>query len=613
MITNLARLGFPLIKPEKIPLHVRQTDDLALSTNIKQKYKNKRIQSKLLVGEDRPEEVKLDDEKILKKVDILVDRIKINVESGVYSLDVSNKIYELLQIFEEESYIMNIESLNHYLDIIDGLSDVIINSLDILGSTKEKNLTQSYIKILINIKRIIETMINNYNKPLEEKKIILEKLLKTKTVKEINTKAIDDLRKLKLAEEKKKSSKTDAMVSKMDSILKGLESVAKGEAVPRGAEDAEDVAPMPVSTSKPSSSLKPKSLSFSSPAVSSSSPDTEVFYTARKQDLEPVDEEVGEEDEEAKPEKIVTAEIKKQTEEYDKQLMDLQGEYKLAEYDLYALKKSIEKIENKLQVEKEQFSILKTRPLPNTDKKRRKLYRKEQEKLTIIDELNKNLQNEKGKYDSILAYMKDLEGILDSTLKRLQELDQVDGKTEQAMKLLEELQKDRPIRAGADGEDEFKADVGIADEDGPVEEEDDVAYEPTTTKYISANVAFKELKEKYDDYLLNEMAESSLKSFITKFFKRYGKEKAVAGRKSALHMKIGGEDYTVTQFLNEFDRDYVVDFAMKYLKTFTYKRVVITPTAYIPNNPITTTEFQVLLNLPNDGKLARTIHPDFGI
>lgn len=605
MITNLARLGFPLIKPEKIPLHVRHTDDLALSTNIKQKYKNKRIQSKLLVGENRPEAVKLDDEKVLKKVDILVDRIKINVESGVYSLDVSNKIYELLQIFEEESYIMNIDSLNHYLDIIDGLSDVIINSLDILGSTKEKNLTQSYIKILINIKRIIETMINNYNKPLEEKKIILEKLLKTKTVKEINTKAIEDLRKLKLAEEKKKSSKTDAMVSKMDSILKGLESVVKGEAVPRDAEDAEDAVPMPVS------SMKPKSLSFSSPAVSSSSPDTEAYFTARKPDLEPVDEEGD--DEEAKPEKIVTAEIKKQTEEYDQQLMDLQREYKLAEYDLYALEKSIKKIENKLQVEKEQFSILKTRPLPNTDKKRRKLYRKELEQLTIIDELNKNLQNDKEKYDNILAHMKELEGILDSTFKKLQQLEQVDGKTEQAIQLLEELQKERPIRAGAGGDDEYKADAGIADEDGPIEEEDDVADEPTTTKYISANVAFKELKKKYDDYLLNEMADSSLKSFITKFFKRYGKEKAVAGRKPALHMTIGRDDYTVTQFLNEYDKDYVVDFAMKYLKTFTYKRVVITPTAYIPNNPITTTDFQILLNLPNDGNLARTIHPDFGL
>lgn len=251
---QLQKMGYYTGKNTEEPkVYKRYTDDIALDSGLQQKIRRDKILNLIALGTGDKQE-KPDEEKVVDTINGLIDRIKLNIEAGVYDVSISALIFELFKQFEKDAYILSQENLNRFEDMITQLSDLIDESNTgniVAGTRKEQNLNEAYRKTMKRILEIIKLMKKNNNKTYPDKKIILQGLVLSKTFKDVDTRYVKELKKIdkEVKQEmddkknKKNTEKMDMMQKQVNAIENLLAYFQREDGMPVEEEDGMPVEP----------------------------------------------------------------------------------------------------------------------------------------------------------------------------------------------------------------------------------------------------------------------------------------------------------------------------------------------------------------------------------
>jgi hypothetical protein len=159
---------------------------------------------------------------IIKQIDTLLFKIKLNIESGSFSYKVVNDIYELLGLFENSAYILNSDLLQNYKNKIKMYNNIFKKDKDytdkIIGKQhKDRNILNLVSSLLENIKEILNLMIQNQSSSVQDRKLILQNKINTRKFVDVNKKAIEDLKgEYDVLEEEKRTDKRDILKSALE-------------------------------------------------------------------------------------------------------------------------------------------------------------------------------------------------------------------------------------------------------------------------------------------------------------------------------------------------------------------------------------------------------------
>lgn len=203
----------------------------------------------------------------LKRIDRLIEKLHLNIQTGSFFIQTVNDMYELLNLFEQLIYKLDYDSLKEYKDYLKTLFDRIdsnktedIDKIVKGDSVQSLNLVKLIHEIYKRIKSLFKLMINNYSTSVAQRKRILETYLKSPEFRNFSDKYHKVLAgrydKMQAEQAKAKGEKKALLTEQLD-LLRGILDYSRRQEASRTEEAGRTPAPSGVTPSTPGAPPSP--------------------------------------------------------------------------------------------------------------------------------------------------------------------------------------------------------------------------------------------------------------------------------------------------------------------------------------------------------------------
>jgi hypothetical protein len=276
---NIAKMGYPSSKMSSMrhesvkshPIHTEKSIEKHRQERIEQYSKIDNSQGLRFINTNLSSQ---ENKPIMDEIDMLIEKIRDNFETGAFFYLVVGDTYKLLQLFEKNIYKFDSIVLNDYYTYLSDLYEIIENGVDsdlykVIGTDKQvNNLVTLVGKIFSRILELCEVMQNNADKSPNEKKLIVNAQLKLKKFTSIDKRYLDtiksdyddEMKKLK-KQELSKNNKNVKQLKEQTALLKEL--LTEAQSARKGSNKDDDN----------SSPLRPVSIAPFTPAKDRKSPE----------------------------------------------------------------------------------------------------------------------------------------------------------------------------------------------------------------------------------------------------------------------------------------------------------------------------------------------------